>query len=223
MDASTSITIDNKNIKDVIVLSGDSYVDKDIFVNGIKLLSGTFDELENSEMDVEYTWGSHDINGNTVNVSIISTSGQLSNSTLGVGDTPADLYEQNDQSLLLFTPHVAGDFVRFTGAGKIDYEIGTISASEQLWFNGQRGNPVKSTFSDSTVSDASVGYLKVNKDGLGNVVPQTYIDFATNTSSLNDVSQSHPFLTRVFDQEFSFGFDVDVPPTGNKYFAIDPV
>ena len=223
MDASTSITIDNKNIKDVIVLSGDSYVGKDIFVNGIKLLSGTFDELENSEMEVEYTWGSHDINGNTVDVSIISTSGQLSNSTLGVGDTPADLYEQNDQSLLLFTPHVAGDFVRFTGAGKTDYEIGAISASEQLWFNGQRGNPVKSTFSDSTVSDASVGYLKVNKDGLGNVVPQTYIDFATNTSSLNDVSQSHPFLTRVFDQEFSFGFDVDVPPTGNKYFAIDPV
>jgi len=142
---------------------------------------------------------------------------------LGAGNPLSDLEKKNDLSLLLFTPNVAGDFVRFTGAGEIDYEIGTISASEQLWFNGQRGKPAKSTFSDSTVSDASVGYLKVNKDGLGNVVPQTYIDFATNTSSLNDVSQSHPFLTRVFDQEFSFGFDVDVPPTGNKYFAIDPV
>jgi len=222
MDASTSITVDGKSLKDVIVLSGDAYVGKDIFANGIKMISGTLDELENAGMEVQYTWGNYNVNGVATDVSVISTSG-FSNSTLGVGDTPADLYEQNDLSLLLFTPNVAGDFVRFTGAGEIDYEIGAISASEQLWFNGQRGKPVKSTFSDSTVSDASVSYLKVNKDGLGNVVPQTYIDFATNTSSLNDVSQSHPFLTRVFDQEFSFGFDVDVPPTGNKYFAIDPV
>ena len=222
MDASTSITIDNKNIEDVIVLSGDAYVNKNIFVNGQKIVSGTLDELENPGMEVEYTWGSHNINGVTADVSIISTSG-FSNSTLGVGAPPADLYEQNDQSLLQFVPHVTESFTGFTGAGRVDYEIGAASASEQLWFNGQRGMPKKSEFSDSTVSDVTVSYMKVNKDGLGNVAPQTYIDFATNTSSLNDVSQSHPFLTRIFDQEFSFGFDVAVPPTGSKYFAIDPV
>jgi len=222
MDASTSITIDTKNIKDVIVLSGDAYVDKNIFVNGVKIVSGTFDELENSEMEVEYTWGNHNINGTTTDVSVISTSG-FSNSTLGVGDIPADLYEQNDQSLLQFVPHVTESFTRFTGEGRVDYEIGSASASEQLWFNGQRGIPPKSEFSALTVSDVEVSYMKVNKDGLGNVVPQTYLDFTTNVSSLNDVHQGHPFLTRIFDQEFKFGFDVNIPPTGEKYFAITPV
>jgi hypothetical protein len=222
MDASTSITIDNKNIKDVIVLSGDAYVNSNIFVNGIKMISGTFDELENSEMEVEYTWGDHNVNGVTAGVSIISTSG-FSDYTLGAGNLLSDLAEKNELSLLQFVPHVTENFVRFTGAGRVDYEIGLMSASEQLWFNGQRGIPPKSEFSDLTVLDAAVSYIKVNKDGLGSVIPQTYIDFTTNTSSLNDVHQSHPFLTRVFDQEFSFGFDVNVPPTGRKYFAITPV
>ena len=222
MDASRSITVDNKNIEDVIVLSGDSYVDKDIFVNGVKLVSGTLSELENPGMEVEYTWGSYDINGVAADVSVISTSG-FSSSTLGVGDTPADLYEQNDPSLLQFIPHVTGDSARFTGAGQTSYDVGISAVSEQLWFNGQRGTPSKSEFTDLNVSDAQISYLKVNKDGLGNAVPQTYIDFSSDTASINDVTKSHPFLTRIFDQEFKFGFDVDIPSTGEKYFAITPV
>jgi len=222
MDASRSITVDNKNIEDVIVLSGDSYVDKDIFVNGVKLVSGTLSELENPGMEVEYTWGSYDINGVATDVSVISTSG-FSSSTLGVGDTPADLYEQNDPSLLQFIPHVTGDSARFTGAGQTSYDVGISAVSEQLWFNGQRGTPSKSEFTDLNVSDAQISYLKVNKDGLGNAVPQTYIDFSSDTASINDVTKSHPFLTRIFDQEFKFGFDVGIPSTGEKYFAITPV
>jgi hypothetical protein len=227
MDASTSITIDNKNIKDVIVLSGDAYVNKNIFVNGMKMISGTFSELEAQGMEVEYTWGSHDINGVTVDASIISTSG-FSNYTLGgvedgVGTLLSTLAEKNDLSLLQFVPHVTESFTGFTGEGRVDYEIGLESASEQLWFNGQRGVPPDSEFSDLTVSDVTVSYIKVNKDGLGNIIPQTYLDFATNVSSLNDVHQGHPSLTRIFDQEFKFGFDISVPPTGEKYFAITPV
>jgi hypothetical protein len=171
---------------------------------------------------VKYIWGSHDINGVTADVSVISTSG-FSNSTLGVGDTPADLYEQNDQSILQFVPHVTGDSARFTGAGQTSYDVGVSAISEQLWFNGQRGTPSKSEFTDLNVSDAQISYLKVNKDGLGNAVPQTYIDFSSDTTSINDVTKSHPFLTRIFDQEFKFGFDVNIPSTGEKYFAITPV
>jgi hypothetical protein len=222
MDASTSITIDTKGIKDVIVLSGDAYVNKNIFVNGQKIISGTLSELENPGMEVEYTWGSHNINGTTTDVSVISTSG-FSNSTLGAGDTPADLYEQNDQSLLQFVPHVTGDSARFTGAGQTSYDVGASAISEQLWFNGQRGTPSKSEFTDLNASDAQISYLKVNKDGLGNAVPQTYIDFSSDSSSINDVTKSHPFLTRIFDQEFKFGFDVSIPPTGERYFAVAPV
>jgi hypothetical protein len=222
MDASTSIAIDTKNIKDVIVLSGDAYVDKNIFVNGLKMVSGTFSELENPGMEVEYTWGSHDINGVTADVSIISTSG-FSNYTLGEGSLLSDLEEKNDQSLLQFVPHVTENFTRFTGAGQPSYDVGLSAISEQLWFNSQRGTPSNSEFTDLNASDAGVSYIKVNKDGLGNVVPQTYIDFSSDTSSINDVTKSHPFLTRIFDQEFEFGFDVSIPPTGKEYFVTAPV
>jgi hypothetical protein len=226
MDASASIAINSKKIEDVIVLSGDAYVNKNIFVNGIKILSGTLDELESPGMEVEYTWGNHDINGVTTDVSIISTSG-FSNYTLGFTKNNADggvaARELNDLSLLQFVPHVTESFTGFTGAGRVDYDIGLAAASEQLWFNGQRSIPPKSEFSSLTVTDVTVSYMKVNKDGLGNAVPQTYLDFTTNVSSLNDVHQSHPFLTRIFDQEFKFGFDVSVPPTGEKYFAMTPV
>ena len=222
MDASRSITVDNKNIEDVIVLSGDSYVDKDIFVNGVKMVSGTLSELENPGMEVEYTWGSHDINGVVADVSVISTSG-FSNYTLGAGNLLSDLEEKNDLSLLQFVPHVTGDSARFTGAGQTSYDVGASAVSEQLWFNGQRGIPSKSEFTDLNVSDAQISYLKVNRDGLGNMVSQTYIDFSSDTASINDVTKSHPFLTRIFDQEFKFGFDVSIPSTGEKYFAITPV
>jgi hypothetical protein len=222
MDASTSITIDNKNIKDVIVLSGDAYVNKNIFINGVKMISGTLGELENPGMEVEYTWGSHNINGTIADVSVISTSG-FSNYTLGEGSLLSTLEEKNSLSLLQFTPHITENFTRFTGAGKTSYDIGTSAVSEQLWFNGQRGTPSVSEFTDLSSHDISISYMKVNQDGLGNVVPQTYIDFSSDASSINDVTKSHPFLTRVFDQEFKFGFDVSIPPTGREYFAIAPV